>query len=133
MMNAGLMMMRNARHTNSSSSSNRTNPRCGNSGGRNVSIDSLKNIWKMVRCEPEWDNYVNSIESNNDKIYILSNELHNLQKKNNSCRGDEITLIEKKARELSVTIRNGTIMNDEFTEWRTKTFYRKKSLYYYDM
>ena len=72
MMNAGLMMMRNARHNNNSSS-NRTKPRGGNSGGRNVSIDSLKNIWKMVRCEPEWDNYVNSIESNNDKIYILSN------------------------------------------------------------
>ena len=129
------MMMRNARHNNNSS--NKTKPRGCNgsngSSGRKVSVDSLKNIWKMVRCEPEWDNYVNIIESINEKIYVLSIELNNLQKKNNSCRGDEITRIEKKARELSVTIRNGSIMNDEFIEWRTKTFYRKKSMYYYDM
>ena len=66
-MNAGLMMMRNARHNNNSS--NKTKPRGCNgsngSSGRNVSVDSLKNIWKMVRCEPEWDNYVNIIESIN--------------------------------------------------------------------
>ena len=129
-MNSNLPMTSNAGHHNGN---NRRSLRNRNNTGRNVfSVISIKNIWKMVKYEPEWGNYVNIIETNNDKIDELTNELNILHKKNNNCRGDEITRIEKKGRELSVTLRNGKYMNDAFTEWKTKTFYRKKAMYAYD-